>query len=184
MIDLKHTKPTKLLWVDLEMTGLNPEKDVILEVAAVVTDFDLAIIDSFEAHVSHPKQLVEELQNANPWYDAFPENKKYFLETAEEGLSDEEIEKALLGFLDKNFSTEPAVLAGNSIHNDRNFIRYWWPKFDASLHYRMLDVSAWKVFMQGKYATEYKKGESHRAYDDIKESIAELKYYLDWFANS
>lgn len=179
MSDLKHMVPTKLLWIDLEMTGLNPEKDVILEVAAVVTDFNFAVLDSYESHVAHPRELIGQLQDANPWYDEFPENKRYFMDNAENGLPDEAVERELLDFLKRNFGDEPAVLAGNSIHNDRNFIKKWWPGFDSALHYRMLDVSAWKVFLQGRYDIEYKKGETHRAVGDIHESIAELKYYLD-----
>ena len=73
---------------------------------------------------------------------------------------------------------EPALLAGNSIHMDRQFIRHWWPNVEKRLHYRMLDVSAWKVVMIGKYGIEYEKLEKHRALDDIRESIDELEFYL------
>ena len=69
----------------------------------------------------------------------------------------------------------------NSIHSDSKFIHRWWPALDLKLHYRMLDVSAWKVLMQGKFGVEYEKKEVHRAFDDIQASIAELQYYLEWF---
>jgi oligoribonuclease len=72
------------------------------------------------------------------------------------------------------------VLAGNSIHNDRKFIERWWPGLDLKLHYRMLDVSSLKIFMQGRHGVEFEKREVHRAFDDIQASIAELQYYLEW----
>jgi oligoribonuclease len=83
-------------------------------------------------------------------------------------------------FINKHFDQdEPALLAGNSIHCDRGFIRHWWPNVEKRLHYRMLDVSAWKVVMIGKYGVEYTKLEKHRALDDILESIDEMKFYLE-----
>lgn len=174
--------PTRLLWVDLEMTGLRPETDVILEVAIVVTDFKFNEIARYESSVNQPLELLERLLEENPWYSQYPANKAHFLSIAGQGKSSTEVEAELLSFVREHFGDEPAVLAGNSIHNDRNFIRHWWPVFDATLHYRMLDVSAWKVFMQGAYGVEYQKADSHRAADDIAESIAELQYYLDWFS--
>ena len=73
---------------------------------------------------------------------------------------------------------EPILLAGNSIHQDRKFIDREWPNLGSLLHYRMLDVSAWKVVFDGKYGKRFAKPEAHRALDDIKGSIMELKYYL------
>ncbi|HSW90953.1 MAG TPA: exonuclease domain-containing protein, partial [Candidatus Saccharimonadales bacterium] len=87
----------------------------------------------------------------------------------------------LTDLIHDQFASEPAVLAGNSIHQDRRFIRQWWPEVEALLHYRMFDVSSFKVWMQGKYGLEFEKKETHRALDDIDESIAELQYYLEWF---
>jgi oligoribonuclease len=72
-------------------------------------------------------------------------------------------------------------LAGNSIHNDRGFIKQWMPNLDLLLHYRMLDVSSWKLVMQSRYQVSFDKPEVHRAFDDIQASIAELDFYLDWF---
>lgn len=178
----KGMVPTKLLWVDLEMTGLRPETDVILEVAVVVTDFQFNEIARYESGVNHPHETLQRLLDENDWYAKYPENKAHFLALADKGSDTAAVEAELVAFIRQHFGDEPAVLAGNSIHNDRNFIKYWWPTFDATLHYRMLDVSAWKVFMQGAYGVEYQKSDSHRAADDIAESIAELRYYLDWFS--
>jgi len=93
------------------------------------------------------------------------------------------VQAELIDLVEKQFGNEPAVLAGNSIHNDRNFIKQWWPQLDLKLHYRMLDVSAWKVFMQGKHGVQFEKKEIHRAFDDIQASIAELQHYIEWFNN-
>lgn len=174
--------PTRLLWVDLEMTGLRPETDVILEIAIVVTDFQFNEIARYESNVNQPVELLQRLLDENEWYANYPENKAHFLSLAGQGKDASVVEAELVAFVREHFGDEPAVLAGNSIHNDRNFIRHWWPTFDAKLHYRMLDVSSWKVFMQGAHAIEYQKSDSHRAADDIAESIAELRYYLDWFS--
>jgi oligoribonuclease len=178
----KGILPTRLLWVDLEMTGLRPETDIILEVAAVVTDFQFNEIARYESEVNYAPELVGRLLDENPWYADYPENKAHFLALAGQGKDPAAVEAELTAFTKEHFGDEPAVLAGNSIHNDRNFIRHWWPAFDETLHYRMLDVSAWKVWMQGAYSIEYQKSEAHRASGDIAESIAELQYYLDWFA--
>ncbi|HSW99371.1 MAG TPA: oligoribonuclease [Candidatus Saccharimonadales bacterium] len=176
----KHTPPTKILWVDLEMTGLDPAKDVILEVAAEVTDFDFKTLGSYEARVKHKRELVAERMQLNTWWKDYPENRDEFLQKLGEGLPPQEVEQQLIDFVQAHFGHEPAVLGGNSIHNDRNFIKSWWPQLDLKLHYRMLDVSALKVFMQGKYHVEFEKKEVHRAFDDIQASIAELQYYLEW----
>ena len=162
------------------MTGLRPEADVILEVAVIVTDFALNETARYESGVRCERELLEHLMDENPWYNEFPENKAHFLSLAGQGKDLEVVEEELIAFVREHFGDEPAVLAGNSIHNDRNFIKHWWPAFDATLHYRMLDVSAWKVWMQGAYGVEFEKTDTHRALGDIRESIAELQYYLDW----
>lgn len=178
MLDPKTTKPTKLLWIDLEMTGLDPEKDVILEVAAEVTDFEFKTLANYEALVKHPEEV---LNNMNEWAAAQHAASGLTERVRTQGRPEQEVIHELVGFIKAQFGEEPAVLAGNSIHNDRNFIKKWWPEVDAQLHYRMLDVSAFKVLMRGKYDVEYDKKDVHRAFDDIQASIAELQYYLEWF---
>jgi oligoribonuclease (3'-5' exoribonuclease) len=116
---------------------------------------------------------------ANPWASARPENTKELIELSTKGVPEDAVETKLVELINTFFDPhEPALLAGNSIHCDRGFIKHWWPRVEARLHYRMLDVSAWKVVMQGKYHLEFPKKESHRALDDIRESIDELKFYL------
>lgn len=181
----KKAIPTKLLWVDLEMTGLNVTKDVILEVAAEVTDFEFETLASYEAMVKQPRELVLDRMQNDPqnkvWWDQFPGNRNDFLSKLESGKPSEQAEQDLIAFVEANFGDEPAILAGNSIHNDRNFIKQWWPELDKKLHYRMLDVSAFKVFMEAKHGVVFEKKGAHRAFDDIQASIAELQHYLEWF---
>jgi oligoribonuclease len=180
MID-KNVIPTKLLWVDLEMTGLDPVKDLILEVAAEVTDFSFKTVESYETCLKQKKDTVVNRMQANIWWRDFPANRDEFINKLEDGKPPEQVENELIALVEKHFGDEPAVLAGNSIYNDRMFIKQWMPRLDLKLHYRMLDVSAWKVLMQGKYGVKFEKQEVHRAFDDIQASIAELQYYLDWF---
>lgn len=177
----KDVIPTRLLWVDLEMTGLDPAKDVILEVAAEITDFELKTLESFEARIKQPKQTVLARMQLNNWWKDFPASRDEFIDKLEEGESLADVEQDLLGLVKKHFGDEPAILAGNSIWNDRLFVKQWLPNLELKLHYRMLDVSSWKIFMQGKFGVQYEKKEVHRAFDDIQASIAELQYYLDWF---
>jgi oligoribonuclease len=179
MID-KHAIPTRLLWVDLEMTGLDFEKDVILEVAAEITDFNFKTLASYEAIVAQPQKTVVERMQKNIWWKDYPENRDEFVRKMESGKPSKQVEQELMTLVHEHFGSEPAILAGNSIHNDRNFIKQWWPELDLKLHYRMLDVSSLKVFMQGRYGVEFEKQEVHRAFDDIQASIAELQYYLEW----
>ena len=183
MTDLKHTTPTKLLWVDLEMTGLQPNQDVILEIAAEITDFDFTPLASYEARIKHNRTDVEQLMKANAWWEAYPANRDDFLDKLEDAKPLAEVEKELIALIKAQFGDEPAVLAGNSIHADRGFIEYHWPELTKLLHYRMLDVTSWKVVMQGKYGLEYTKKETHRAFDDIHESIEELQFYLQRMQN-
>lgn len=180
MID-KKAVPTKLLWVDLEMTGLDPLEDVILEVAAEITDFDFKTLASYEAIIAQPRDLVVERMQKNNWWAEFPANRDEFVAKINTGKPSDQVQAELIELIEQNFGDEPAVLAGNSIHNDRLFIKQWWPELDLKLHYRMLDVSAWKILMQGKYGVTFEKKEVHRAFDDIQASIAELQNYLEWF---
>jgi oligoribonuclease len=181
MSDRSAKYPTRLLWVDLEMTGLVPAKDVILEVAAIVTDFDFTVLDTYEQRIVQDKTTVETRMDANPWWKDYKGNRKQFIRKLDEGKPLADVEQDLLALVAKHFPDERAILAGNSIYNDRLFIKQWMPKLDNEMHYRMLDVSSFKILMQGKHGEEFKKQALHRALDDIQASISELKYYLDWF---
>jgi oligoribonuclease len=176
--------PTKLLWMDLEFTGFEYGKDVILEVSVEVTDFEFKTLGSYEAHIKNNPKVLSERMKLNTFWQEYQENRDHFIDHNDTGKDIKDVEKELLGFVETHFDGQPAVLAGNSIHSDRAMIKAWWPLLDLKLHYRMLDVSSFKVLMQGKYNVDYKKTNSHRAYDDIQASIAELQYYLEWFQNN
>jgi oligoribonuclease len=172
----KNAIPTKLLWVDLEMTGLDAGEHVIIEIAAEVTDKDFKTLASYEALILQPE---EKLSNMNAWAQAQHDGSGLTDRIRAEGKPEQDVIHELIGFIQAQFGNEPAILAGNSIHNDRNFIKRWWPEVDALLHYRMLDVTSFKIVMQMKYGVQFEKKETHRAFDDIQASIAELQYYLE-----
>lgn len=179
-MDITKLVPTKLLWMDLEFTGFEYGKDVILEVSVEVTDFDFKTLGSYEARIRNKPELLVERMKLNTFWQDHPENRDNFLRHNEEGKLVQEVEKELVAFVEQHFGSEPAILAGNSIHSDRAMVKAWWPALDLRLHYRMLDVTSWKTVMMGKFGVEYEKANNHRAYDDIQESIAELQFYLDW----
>jgi len=173
----KHAASTKLLWVDLEMTGLDVDEHVITEVAVEVTDWEFKTLATYEAVIFHPDDVLDK---ANEFSKQMDTQNGMFKEIREKGRPEQDVVRELAEFIKANFGDEPAVLAGNSIHNDRRFIKKWWPEVDGLLHYRMLDVSSWKLVMQGKYGVPFEKQETHRAAADIRESIAELQFYLAW----
>jgi len=177
----KNAIPTKLLWVDLEMTGLDPLEHVIIEVAAEITDFNFTTLASYESLVLQPES---KLSTMNEWAQRQHDTSGLTDRVRREGKPERDVIHELVGFIQGQFGNEPAILAGNSIHNDRLFIRQWWPEVENVLHYRMLDVSSWKIFMQGRFGASFEKKETHRAFDDIQASIAELQYYLEWFKDN
>ena len=160
------SKKATLLWIDLEMTGLDPLKDKILEVAAIATNMSLKEVARYEAVVKVPEKLMKERMVGEFW----EKNS-----VSRDGLMEQN--KELLEFLDKNFGKE-IYLAGNSIHQDRKFIEKEMPGLNQRLHYRMLDVSAWKIYFENGLGRKFVKPENHRALDDIEGSIEELKWYL------
>lgn len=172
------TKRAKILWIDLEMTGLDPVEDRILEAAAIATDWDFHEIATFEAVVNVDSSLMKSRMVGEFW-EKFSEVRTQLVAQNESGKSSESVEDGLLAFIDEHFEPDTRVLlGGNSIHQDRKFIDNEWPRFAQRLHYRILDVSAWKVVFEGKYGKKFAKPENHRALDDIRGSIEELQYYL------
>jgi len=169
-------KKAKLLWVDLEMTGLEPEKDRILEVAAIATGWDLEPMAELTAVVRQEPELMKKRMVGEFW-EKNRASKEALMAQNEQGKPEAEVEKELLEFLDKHFGEE-VILAGNSIHQDRKFIDREMPELSQRLHYRMLDVSAWKVYFEGAKRKKFVKPEAHRALSDIQGSIEELKWYL------
>ena len=129
-----------------------------------------------------PKLIKERM--VGEFWEKNSETRDALISQNESGEAISEVEKKLLEFLEKNFGKEvilektKVILAGNSIHQDRKFIDREMPKVSKRLHYRMLDVSAWKVYFENAKNKKFVKREEHRALDDIKGSIEELKWYL------
>lgn len=176
---LANAKQTKILWLDLEMTGLDANRDLILEVAAIVTDWNFTELASFEGIVKHDDGQLRDLITANTFWEGQTAARDGLIAQNPRGKMVTEVEVALLDFIHDNFEADkPVLLAGNSIHMDRRFITAQMPLLDARLHYRMLDVSAWKVVFEAKFGKRFSKPEQHRALDDIRGSIEELRYYV------
>jgi oligoribonuclease len=176
------SKKAKLLWVDLEMTGLDPVEDRIVEVAAIATDWDFNEIATYDAAVKVNPELFESRMKAAPeFWQKFPDVRKALVDQNNSDVTKDgkTVEQELIAFMQQHFDNDDRIiLSGNSIHQDRKFVDSEWPALAKLLHYRMLDVSAWKVVFDGKYNKRFAKPEVHRALDDIRGSIMELKYYL------
>ena len=169
-------KKAKLLWVDLEMTGLEPERDKILEVAAVATGMNLKPIAKMRAVVKVDEDLMRERMVGEFWEKNDTSRQGLMAQNAE-GKPVGEVERELMEFVERYFEGE-VYLAGNSIHQDRKFIEREMPELDRRLHYRMLDVSAWKIYFENARGLKFRKPENHRAEDDIEGSLEELRWYL------
>ena len=173
-------KDNRIVWVDLEMTGLDPARHVIVEVAALVTDAELNIIDEGVDLVVHATDA--QLAEMDDVVTSMHSGKGLLDEIKASPVSLAEAEDAVLALVEKHCDpAHPAPLAGNSIATDRTFIRAQMPRLDAALHYRMIDVSTVKELSRRWFPKAYynqpQKGMAHRALADIVESIRELDYY-------
>lgn len=173
----EQEKVEKLLWLDLEMSGLDVEKERILEVAAIVTNIDLEEKGSFESTIKQSDTLLDSMSE---WCKT-QHTKSGLVEAVKKSPLEEEVENNFLQFLSKHFSKEEKIiLAGNSISQDKKFIDRYWKSISLLLHYRVLDVSSWKILFENKYKKNFPKSDKHRAIEDIRESIAELSFYLSF----
>lgn len=166
-----------LVWVDLEMTGLDPQTCVIVEIATIITDSDLEVVAEGPNLVVH--QPAETLAGMDPFVVKMHERSGLLERIAASNISLEEAEEASLAFVKQHCAERSSPLCGNSIWKDRQFIERYMPRFDGHLHYRNIDVSSIKELVRRWYPKEEAPGkkESHRALDDILESIAELRFY-------
>ncbi|OIR43037.1 oligoribonuclease [Corynebacterium sp. NML120713] len=173
-------KNDRIVWVDLEMTGLDTSRHVIVEVAALVTDAQLEILDEGLDLVVHATE--DELAEMDDFVLNMHTENGLLDEIRSSSVSIKEAEDAVLALIAKHCDPDhPAPLAGNSIATDRSFIREQMPRLDAALHYRMIDVSTIKELSRRWFPRAYynqpEKGLAHRALADIVESIQELDYY-------
>ncbi|OFQ45387.1 oligoribonuclease [Corynebacterium sp. HMSC076D02] len=173
-------KNDRLVWIDLEMTGLDPKRHVIVEVAAIITDGNLNVIGEGIDLVVHATEA--ELAEMDDFVTNMHANSGLDKEIRESATTLREAEDAVLALIAEHCDPEhPAPLAGNSIATDRTFIRAYMPRLDEALHYRMIDVSTIKELSRRWFPRAYynqpDKGMAHRALQDIIESIRELDYY-------
>ena len=140
-------KNAKILWIDLEMTGLEPEKDRILEVAAIATDWDFNEIATFESAVKVDEKILE-IRMVGDFWDTFSETRDALkLQNSCATKNSQEVEADLIKFVEENFAEEilkgeKIILGGNSIHQDRRFIREEWKKLEKMLHVRCFSVES------------------------------------------
>ena len=169
-----------LIWVDLEMTGLNPEEHKIIEIATIVTDSQLNILAEGPVLAIH--QPEEELNKMDEWCTTTHTGSGLVERVKASTVSEDEAVKLTIEFLEKWVPKGKSPICGNSIGQDRRFLYKSMPELEEYFHYRYLDVSTLKELTR-RWKPEvldgFKKQGSHLALDDIRESIAELKYYRE-----
>ena len=169
----------KLVWIDCEMTGLSLEKDALIEVAALVTDFDLNVLgDGVDLVVKPPAGALDQMSEVVTQMHT----SSGLLDELDAGLTLREVEEQVLAYV-REFVPEPrkAPLAGNTVGTDRAFLARDMPELEGWMHYRIIDVSSIKELTRQWYPRAYfaapSKAGDHRALTDINESIDELRYY-------
>jgi len=178
-------KKTNLIWIDLEMTGLVPEKDVIIEIATVVTDADLNVLAEGPSLAIH--QDNKHLDSMDEW-NTHQHNKSGLVQRVKESkISLNEAENNTLDFLIKHVDAGASPMCGNSICQDRRFLYIYMPKLEKFFHYRHIDVSTIKelaVRWKHDVVSTSLKQSKHLALSDIYDSINELKHYREHFIDA
>lgn len=169
--------PAPLVWIDMEMSGLDPSTCRILEIATIITDGELNIVAEGPDLVVHQADAV--LDAMDDWCTRHHGESGLTAQVRTSTIDDAEAERQTLEFLAQHTQPGASPLCGNSVYQDRRFINRFMPGLDAFLHYRLVDVSSLKELSRRWYP-ELKpptKRETHRALDDIRESIEELRFY-------
>lgn len=169
-----------LVWIDLEMTGLSPEDDRIIEIATLVTDKKLKPLAEGPVFAVH--QSEERLAAMDDWNTRQHTGSGLVERIRNEGVSESEAEQKTLAFLRQYVPTGASPMCGNSICQDRRFLYNYMPQLEAFFHYRHIDVSTLKELARRwapHVASGFDKQSSHLAMDDIRDSLAELAYYRE-----
>lgn len=177
-------KNTNLIWIDLEMTGLLPEKDVIIEIATIVTDKDLNVLAEGPALVIHQSNKI--LAGMDEWNTEHHGKSGLVKRVKDSEISTKQAEIQTLKFLEKYVNPNVSPMCGNTICQDRRFLYNYMPKLEQFFHYRHIDVTTLKeLAVRWKpEAVMVREGESaHLALSDIHDSIKELKHYREAFIN-
>ena len=167
-----------LIWIDLEMTGLRPERDHILEIAVLITDNSLDILA--EGPVLAVRQPESVLAGMDEWNLTHHSASGLLARVRHEGVTEAEAEEQALAFVRQYVPANASPICGNGIGQDRRFLYQHMPALEAYFHYRNLDVSTLKILAERwrpELMTAFTKKEAHRALDDIRESVAELRFY-------
>jgi oligoribonuclease len=166
-----------LVWIDLEMSGLDPHRCAILEIASIVTDADLNVIEEGPDIVVHQDDAV--LAAMDEWCTTHHGKSGLTAAVRASTVSLREAEQRSLAFLAKHTKPGTSPLCGNSVWQDRRFLVDYMPDVERFLNYRVIDVSTIKELVKRWYPDRQppKKSDTHRALDDIRESIAELRFY-------
>ena len=172
------TRATNLAWIDLEMTGLDPERCAILEIATLVTTQELELVAEGPALVIHATEA--ELETLSDWSKKTFGDSGLLERVRASPLSTSEAEEQTLAFLRKHTDPRTSPLCGNSVHMDRQFLWTRMRRLHDHFHYRNVDVSSWKEMLRRWYPARYAppvKAGTHVALADVHESVAELSYY-------
>ncbi len=173
---------THLVWVDMEMSGLDPDKDVVLEVALVVTDKDLNLVEEGPVLVVHQSDAV--LDGMDNWNKGTHGKSGLIDKVKSSPLSEADVEMQMIEFMKQHVGERKSPMCGNSICQDRRFMARHLPGLEAYFHYRNLDVSTLKE-LAARWRPDlkdgFKKANNHTALADIQESIEELRYYREHF---
>ena len=173
-------KNDRLVWVDMEMSGLQPETDRILEIAMIVTDGDLYVIAEGPVLVVHQEDAV--LDRMDAWNKGTHGKSGLIDKVKASILTEADVEAQCLAFLKKHVKASISPMCGNTIHQDRRFMNRYMPKLEAYFHYRNIDVSTIKELCkrwQPEIAMGFTKKQAHTALADIIESVEELRYYRE-----
>ena len=169
---------SNMIWIDLEMTGLDTQRDYIIEIASIVTDKNLNILDEGPNLVI--KQPDEVLNAMDEWNTDHHNRSGLVQKVKESNITESIAEKQTIEFLSKYTSNGIAPLCGNTICQDRRFLARCMPNLEAFCHYRSIDVSSIRELGKRWYYEDianFQKSSNHRALDDIRDSIEELRYY-------
>jgi oligoribonuclease len=168
--------------MDLEMTGLDPERDVIIEMATLITDANLNLVAEGPTIVIHRDPAL--FDTMDDWNKKQHGGSGLWQKVVDSTISEREAEAQTLAFLKAHVGERQSPLCGNSVWQDRRFLARYMRSIDAYLHYRLVDVSTLKELTQRWYPKGPRppeKPDAHRALDDIKESVEELKFYRDHY---